>query len=89
MNCAMQSATIQTGGFSYGGTLISNGDIGYQGNAVPRNMMGNNHGGMVCVNGQWYIFYHRQTHGTECSRQGCAEENHHWSRWENPAGGDD
>ena len=38
--------------FSYGGTLISNGDIGYQGNTVPKNMMGNNHGGMTCVNGQ-------------------------------------
>ena len=61
-------------GFSYGGTLISNGDIGYHGNAVPKNMMGNNHGGMVRINGQWYIFYHRQTHGTECSRQGCAEK---------------
>lgn len=60
--------------FSYGGTLISNGDIGYQGNEIPKGMMGNNHGGMVCVNGQWYIFYHRQTHGTECSRQGCAEK---------------
>ncbi len=60
--------------FSYGGTLISNGDIGYQGNTVPKNMMGNNHGGMTCVNGQWYIFYHRQTHGTECSRQGCAQK---------------
>ena len=25
------------------------------------------------VNGQWYVFYHRQTHATETSRQGCAE----------------
>lgn len=60
-------------GFSYGGTIISNGDLGYEGNTVPKNMMGNNHGGMVCVNGQWYIFYHRQTHATESSRQGCAQ----------------
>ena len=60
--------------FSYGGILISNGDVGYLGNQSPKNMMGNNHGGIICVNEQWYIFYHRQTHGTECSRQGCAEK---------------
>lgn len=59
--------------FTFGGTIVSNGDIGYKGNEKPKNMMGNNHGGMIQVNGQWYIFYHRQTHGTESSRQGCAE----------------
>lgn len=61
-------------GFQFGGTLVSNGDIGYKGNEKPLNMMGNNHGGMIEVNGQWYIFYHRHTHGTESSRQGCAEK---------------
>jgi hypothetical protein len=25
------------------------------------------------INGEWYIFYHRQTNGTHFSRQGCAE----------------
>jgi len=35
--------------------------------------LGNNHGGIVQADGQWYIFYHRQTNGTEFSRQGCAE----------------
>jgi len=34
---------------------------------------GNNHGGIVDVKGQWYIFYHRHTNGTNFSRQGCAE----------------
>ena len=34
---------------------------------------GNNHGGMVEIAGQWYIFYHRHTNGTAFSRQGCAE----------------
>jgi hypothetical protein len=34
---------------------------------------GNNHGGMVEINGQWYIFYHRHTNGTNFSRQACAE----------------
>ena len=42
--------------FTFGGTLISNGDIGYEGNQEPHNMMGNNHGGMVKANGQWYNF---------------------------------
>ena len=29
---------------------------------------------MACVNGQWYIFYHRQTNKQKCARQGCAEK---------------
>lgn len=61
-------------GFEYGGTIISNGDIGYNGNQVPKGMMGNNHGSIININGEWYVFYHRQTHGTESSRQGCAEK---------------
>lgn len=60
--------------FKFGGILISNGDIGLDGNDKPRGMTGNNHGGIVGVNGQYYIFYHRQTQGTESSRQGCAEK---------------
>lgn len=60
-------------GFTYGGTIISNGDIGYHGNQKPKNMMGNNHGSIIEINDKWYVFYHRQTHGTESSRQGCAE----------------
>ncbi|MBS5063052.1 MAG: family 43 glycosylhydrolase [Hungatella hathewayi] len=61
------------GGYRYGGVLVSNADIGYQGNREPKAPYGNNHGGLVCIAGQWYIFYHRQTHGIECCRQGCAE----------------
>ena len=61
-------------GFTYGGVIVSNGDIGYKGNKRPRAMMGNNHGSIIEIDGRWYIFYHRQTHGTESSRQGCAEE---------------
>ena len=60
--------------FRYGGTLVSIGDIGYQGNTVPDNYTGNTHGGMVEVRGQWYIFYHRQTNKQKCARQGCAEK---------------
>jgi hypothetical protein len=62
--------------FIYGGVIVSNGDIGYKGNVKPRAMMGNNHGSIIEINNKWYIFYHRQTHGTESSRQGCAEEIH-------------
>ncbi len=60
-------------GYVYGGTIVSNGDIGLKGRQTPVATVGNNHGGMVQANGQWYIFYHRQTNGTEFSRQGCAE----------------
>ena len=62
------------GGFEFGGPVISNADVGYNGNTLARNCNANNHGGLECVNGQWYIFYHRHTHAHQCSRQGCAEK---------------
>ncbi len=34
---------------------------------------GNNHGGLVEINGQWYIFYHRHTGTDEFARQGMIE----------------
>ena len=34
----------------------------------------NNHGSIVKINEEWYIFYHRHTNGTWYSRQGCAEK---------------
>lgn len=65
------------GPFTYGGVLVSNGDIGLA-NGKPAHMsvgqIGNNHGSMVEINGEWYIFYHRQTNGSWFSRQGCAEK---------------
>ena len=61
-------------GFVYGGTLVSIGDIGYQGRTNPDNYIGNTHGGMVKIKDQWYIFYHRQTNKQKCARQGCAEK---------------
>ncbi len=45
-----------------------------QGRQTPVNILGNNHGGLVEVAGDYYIFYHHQTNGTEFSRQGCAEK---------------
>lgn len=62
--------------FRYGGTIISNGDVGYRGRkgADRTNMTANDHGSLECINGQWYIFHHRQTHKSTFSRQACAEK---------------
>lgn len=62
-------------GFVYGGVIISSGDVGYKGRTEKDKLMsvGNNHGGLVEVNGQWYIFYHRHTYINQYNRQGCAE----------------
>jgi len=61
--------------FKYRGVIISNGDIGYKGRKSRHRiaMTGNNHGCIECIHGQWYIFYHRQTNGTNFSRQACVE----------------
>ena len=61
------------GGFEYGGTLVSIGDLGLNGNKVALNYLGNTHGGLVEICNQWYVFYHRQTNGHQYSRQACAE----------------
>ncbi len=34
----------------------------------------NDHGSIAEFNGQWYVFYHRSTHGSEFSRHVCAEK---------------
>ena len=41
---------------------------------MPAAYGANNHGSMVEINGEWYIFYHRHTNATWYSRQGCAEK---------------
>ena len=64
------------GPFSYGGTLVSNGDIGINGRTRPVAQLGNTHGSIEQIGDKCYVFYHRQTNGTEFSRQGCAEEIH-------------
>ncbi|MDR2079478.1 MAG: family 43 glycosylhydrolase, partial [Treponema sp.] len=61
------------GGFVFGGTIVSNCDIGFKGNTEPLNYYGNTHGSIVEINGQWYVFYHRQTNRSQFSRQACAE----------------
>jgi arabinoxylan arabinofuranohydrolase len=65
-----------TEGFVYQGTIVSNNDIhidSYKPADKPMYYGGNNHGSIVEINGQWYIFYHRQTNGTQFSRQSMIE----------------
>ena len=65
------------GGFTYGGVLVSNCDLhidSYKPAELPVAYGANNHGSMVKINGEYYIFYHRHTNGTWYSRQGCAEK---------------
>lgn len=54
-----------TGPFKYRGYIVDNG-VDYPG--------GNDHGSIACINGQWYIFYHRMTNNTIMSRRACVEK---------------
>lgn len=60
------------GPFHFKGVIVSNGDIGISDR--PTAYEANNHGGIAQVGDNYYIFYHRHTHGTHYSRQGCAEK---------------
>ncbi|MGN0793744.1 MAG: family 43 glycosylhydrolase [Aristaeellaceae bacterium] len=53
-----------TGPFTFRGYIVDNSDD-YPG--------GNDHGSIMKIGDQWYIFYHRMTNGTCFSRQACAE----------------
>ena len=66
-----------TEGFRFGGTLVSNGDLFLGGNedeSHAANYIGNTHGGILHLNGKYYIFYHRHTNRSSYARQACAEE---------------
>ena len=68
-----------TGGFVYQGVLVSSGDLNidtYKPAEKCAYYTANNHGSMVEIGGEWYIFYHRHTNGTNFSRQGCLEKLH-------------
>lgn len=67
-------ADTPLGDYRFGGVLVSNSDIGANGNTEALNYRGNTHGSVACVNGKWYVFYHRQTNRHFFSRQACAEE---------------
>ena len=62
------------GDFQYGGVIVSNCDLVPGKGRKPLNTYGNNHGGLECIDGKFYIFYHRQTNRSMFSRQGCAEQ---------------
>lgn len=62
--------------FKYGGVVVSNCDLhidSYKPADMPVALAANNHGSIIEINNEWYIFYHRHTNGTWYSRQGCAE----------------
>ncbi|MDR0502408.1 MAG: family 43 glycosylhydrolase [Treponema sp.] len=64
------------GGFEYGGVIVSNADTGidsYKPAGKSMYLGNNNHGSIVQIAGQWYVFYHRHTNGNEFSRQACLE----------------
>ncbi len=71
------TSSSPTGPFKFGGTLVSIGDIGLGECKNPKsadNFTGNTHGSIVCINGEYYVFYHRQTNRHQFSRQACAEK---------------
>ncbi len=59
------TATSPMGPFKYGGVIIDNDGCD------PGNW--NNHGSIVEYKGQWYVFYHRATHGSKMMRKACVE----------------
>jgi hypothetical protein len=75
VNCELAYATSKfpDRNFQYRGVIISNSDLGYQGNRQSMAAGGTIHGGIECINGEYYVFYHRCTHNTNFSRQACAE----------------
>ena len=63
--------------FVYGGVIVSNCDLHidtYKPADMPTAYGANNHGSIVQIGEDWYIFYHRHTNNTWYSRQGCAEK---------------
>ncbi|SFB25922.1 Glycosyl hydrolases family 43 [Cohnella sp. OV330] len=70
------TSRFPTRGFVYQGVVVSNNDLhidAYKPADQPMYYGGNNHGGIVEIDGKWHVFYHRHTNGTNFSRQGCIE----------------
>jgi hypothetical protein len=61
--------------FVYGGRIHSTSDIGLRGYTIeePCYPVGNTHGSLIELNGQYYIFDHRLTNKSSFSRQGVVE----------------
>lgn len=53
------------GPYEYGGVIVDNNFCN------PGNW--NNHGSIASFNNQWYVFYHRSTHGCNAMRKACVE----------------
>ncbi|GAB3346952.1 hypothetical protein GCM10027566_00460 [Arachidicoccus ginsenosidivorans] len=67
-NCATlcyATATKPLGPYTYRGVIIDNWGSG-------KNLV-NNHGCIQQINGRWYVFYHRPTHGSQTMRKACVE----------------
>ena len=62
---AYATSDSPTGPFTYRGYIIDNG-VDYP--------AGNNHGSLVKIKDQWYIFYHRMTNNSVFSRRACVEK---------------
>ena len=62
---AYATSSSPTGPFTYRGYIIDNG-VDYP--------AGNDHGSIACLNGQWYVFYHRMTNHSIMSRRACVEK---------------
>lgn len=60
--------------FKYEGVLISNSDLGYNGNKKMKMASGTIHGSVEKIKDKYYVFYHRCTNNTDFSRQACLEE---------------
>ena len=64
------------GDYKEGGDISFNGGEvikGPDGNGIMTYQWGNNHGSLMKVKDQWYVFYHRQTGCNEFSRQAMVE----------------
>ena len=64
------------GDYQMGGDISFNGGeviTGPDGNGIMTYQWGNNHGSLMKVKDQWYVFYHRQTGCNEYSRQAMVE----------------
>ena len=67
------------GPWTYGGTIIDGRgrEKDEQGNVIASATPdGNTHGSICEINGQWYVFYHRQTGTDEYARQAMVAPNH-------------
>ena len=66
-------ADAPLGPYTYGGTIIDGrgrrSDVDTEKTMVTATPGGNTHGSIIEINGQWWVFYHRQTGRDEYSRQ--------------------